>query len=61
MITYKNKEKFIKGGYIECTNLFNRQKCKNTSSKLKKAFILKKIFLSKNEFLNQNKKQIFII
>lgn len=57
MITYKDKEKFIKDGYIECTNLFNRRKCKNTSNKLKKAFNLKKIFLSKNEFLNQNKKQ----
>ena len=57
MISKKNKEKFIKDGYIECKSLFNRQKCKNISTKLKKAFNLKEIFLSESEFLNVKKIQ----
>jgi len=53
----KSKENFIRNGYIECSNLLDRKKCKDISNKLKKTFDLKKIFLSEKEFLNQNKKQ----
>ena len=56
MITNKSEQKFIKNGYIECINLFNRQKCKNISNKLKKFFNLKEIFLSQSDFLNIKKK-----
>ena len=56
MITNKSEQKFIKNGYIECINLFNRQKCKNISNKLKKSFNLKEIFLSQSDFLNIKKK-----
>ena len=53
----KSKENFIRDGYIECPDLFDRKKCKDISKKLKKSFDLKKIFLTKKEYLNQHKKQ----
>ena len=35
MINKKIKNKFIKDGYIECSNLFDRKKCEKISGKLK--------------------------
>lgn len=52
MSTKKNKQSFIKDGYIQSPKLFDSKKCKSISVKLEKKFNLKNIFLSENEFLN---------